>query len=474
MTRPDALDHQLILLPRDHQKSRMIAYRVAWEITRKPWIRVLYISATAALAEKQLYFIKGILTSPIYRKYWPEMVSKDEGRRTRWTVSEISVDHPRRVEEGVAEPTVFTGGLTTSITGFHCDIAVLDDVVVQENAYTQEGRDKVESQYSLLASIESGEAQEWVVGTHYHPKDLYTRLKSMEEEIFNDEGEIIDKEPVYEVYQKVVEDVGDGTGTFLWPRQQRSDGRWFGFDRGILAKKRAKYLDKTQFRAQYYNDPNDVTESPISRDRFQYYDTKHLTREAGYWYFNGRRLNVYGALDLAFSTTKGSDYTALVVIGLDYDKNVYILDIERMRTSMMSDYFDLIRRMHLKWDMRKLIAETVAGQKAIIKSLKTDYLRPNGITLAIEEVPRHRHQGTKEERVHAALQPRYEELKVWHYVGGEIANLEEELTLKNPPHDDVKDALAAALEYAIPPMDRWTSKRTSNVVYHRKFGGVAY
>src|SRR5574339_373025 len=55
-TREDAKHHQLTLLPRDHGKSAMIAYRVAWEITRNPAVRVLYISSTANLAEKQLGF----------------------------------------------------------------------------------------------------------------------------------------------------------------------------------------------------------------------------------------------------------------------------------------------------------------------------------------------------------------------------------------------------------------------------------
>ena len=62
-TRQDAKSHQLVLFPRDHQKSRMVAYRVVWELTKNPTLRVLYISATANLAEKQLGFMKGIFTS---------------------------------------------------------------------------------------------------------------------------------------------------------------------------------------------------------------------------------------------------------------------------------------------------------------------------------------------------------------------------------------------------------------------------
>jgi hypothetical protein len=156
-TREDAKSHQLTLLPRDHMKSALIAFRVAWEITKNPCVRVLYISSTANLAEKQLKFIKDILTSDIYTFYWPEMLHRDEGKREKWTSTEFSVDHPLRKAEAVRDPTVFTGGLTTTITGLHCDIAVLDDVVIRENAYTEDGRDKVKGQYSLLSSIEAGD-----------------------------------------------------------------------------------------------------------------------------------------------------------------------------------------------------------------------------------------------------------------------------------------------------------------------------
>ena len=52
--RQESSSHQLTLLPRDHLKSRMVAFRAAWHITKYPWIRILYISATSNLAEKQI------------------------------------------------------------------------------------------------------------------------------------------------------------------------------------------------------------------------------------------------------------------------------------------------------------------------------------------------------------------------------------------------------------------------------------
>lgn len=78
-TRPKAKKHQLTLLPRDHGKSAMVAFRVAWMIVKRPDIRILYISSTANLAEKQLKAIKDILTSDAVRMYWPELIEKDEG-----------------------------------------------------------------------------------------------------------------------------------------------------------------------------------------------------------------------------------------------------------------------------------------------------------------------------------------------------------------------------------------------------------
>lgn len=473
-TRENQKSHQLVLLPRDHGKSAMIAYRVVWEITKNPTIRVLYISSTANLAIKQLKFIKDIMTSDIYRFYWPEMVNPEEAKREKWTENEISVDHPLRAKEAVRDPTIFTAGLTTSITGLHCDIAVLDDVVVRENAYTEDGREKTRQQYSLLSSIESTDSREWVVGTRYHPKDLYSDLSNMHVDEYDDNGEINAQEPLYETLERQVEDRGDGTGEFLWPRQQRKDGKWFGFDQKILAKKRAQYLDRIQFRAQYYNDPNDAESAVIKREYFQYFDRSHLTRRDGHWTIKGKRLNVFSAVDFAFSRARRADFTAIVVVGIDSDRNYYVLDIERFKTDKISEYFDKILRLHQKWDFRKIRAEVTTGQQVIVNDLKQNYIRVHGLALSVEDFRPTRNQGNKDERIEAILQPRYHNRQMWHYQGGNCQILEEELSLTNPPHDDVKDALASAIDVCVAPstmMSNRTNERQA-MYSHSKFGGI--
>ncbi len=474
-TRGDQSSHQLVLLPRGHQKSTFIAYRVCWEITKNPAVTIMYLSATAGLAEAQLGLIKTILESPIYRRYWPQMVHPEVGQRTKWSMSEITVDHPLRAMEQVRDPTVFTAGLTTNMTGRHCDIAVLDDVVINENAYTEDGREKTKLQYSLLASIENPGAKEWIVGTRYHPNDLYSSLIDMKEEVYDENGDIIDSHLVYELFERQVEDRGDGTGEFLWPAERRPDGKVYGFNRELLAKIRAKYMDKTQYYAQYYNDPNVGESSGIAKSRFQYYDRKLVVNKDGKWYIRGKHVNVFAAVDFAFSLSKKADYSAIVVIGMDSDGNIYILDTERFRTDKISAYFEHIRNLHVKWNFRKLRAETTVAQQAIVRELKDQYFKPHGLAISVDEHHPSRHEGSKEERIQAILGPRYENMVIWHYQGGNCHLLEEELIQAHPAHDDLKDALAAACDIAVPPRGFGSNVRgkDDNVIYtNGRFGGM--
>jgi hypothetical protein len=450
----------------------MVAYRVAWEITRNPAVTVLYISATSGLAEKQLKFIKDILEHPKYRKYWPDMIHPDEGKREKWTNTEIMVDHPLRKAEGVRDSTVFAAGLTTQITGLHCNIAVLDDVVIKENAYTQDGRDKVEAQYSLLSSIETTDAQEWIVGTRYHPKDLYGTLITATKDVVTEDGEVIDSELIYEVWQKEVEDMGDGTGQYLWPRQQRGDGRWFGFNAKILALKRGQYLDRTQFYAQYYNNPNDPGSEAISSEYFQYYDKQFLTKRDGIWTFNGKPLAVFAAVDFAFSLRKTADFTVVVVVGVDSDGNIYVLDIKRKRTNKTTEYYQMIYDAHMKWGFKKIRAEVTAGQAVIAERIKDD-IRRDGLLLSVDEFRPTRTMGTKEERIHAALLPRYENRSIWHFAGGLCEELEQELIQYNPAFDDIKDALHSVMGIIRTPANAQRRTRRNKVVSPPRVGGVA-
>ena len=77
----------------------------------------------------------------------------------------------------------------------------------------------------------------------------------------------------------------------------------------------------------------------------------------------------------------------------------------------------------------------------------------------------------------ATLEPRYANRQIWHYPTGNIQVLEEELMFQNPAHDDVKDALASAIDFAQgkAPFNYFKLRKSIQPAFqwHSKFGGVA-
>lgn len=464
--------NKLIMLPRAHLKSHIVATWAAWIVTRHPEVTILYVSATSTLAETQLYAIKNILESTVYRRYFPEYIHPQEGKREKWSSVAISVDHIQRKNEGIRDATISTAGLTTNTTGWHADVIIADDLVVPENAYTEDGRESVVKKSSQFTSIRNAGGFTLACGTRYHPSDIYFTWKQQEYDVYDENDELVGREKVWDIKEHPVEI----DGIFLWPRTVRpSDGKAFGFNHQVLSRIKAEYEDRTQFFAQYYNNPNDPGSNRIDREKFLYYDRKFLKQRSGYWYFKDDRLNVYAAIDFAFSLSKSADNSAIAVIGINHLGHIYLLDVDVFKTDRISEYFKRITQLHSKWEFTKLRAETTVAQTVIVRDLK-DKLREEGLSLVIDEYRPSRKEGTKEERIASILEHRYDNGEIWHYKGGYVDILEEELVLARPPHDDIKDSLASAISIAVKPKGNRGMERSNSQlnIYSSRFGGVAF
>lgn len=468
LSRPEAKDSQLILYPRAHQKSHIIAVWCAWWITKHPDTTILYVSATEDLAISQLHAIKQILESDIYRKYWPEMLNDDEFKRGEWSARNIKVDHPFRIEMGVRDRTVAARSIGSNTTGLHCDVLVFDDIVVPDNAYSQIGRDSVAASYSQFQSVLNPGGITKAVGTRYHPNDIYRSMKEAKLEVFSDEGEIIGEQDVYEVKEAAVH---DEDLNFLWPREKHLvTGRYYGFDVKTLAKIRAGYLsvgERTQYYAQYFNDPNDPASERVSLDKFQYYDRAKLINEGGEWRYGGKPLSIYAGADLAFTTGERSDWSAFAVVGLNADGYIFLLDLIQFKTNKYERYYTTIERLWDKWGFRKMRVESNAGANVIVEYIK-DRIREEGRTIVVEGKPA---RNEKNERYAAMLEPRYENNTIWHYKGGHMNEYEEQVVLARPAHDDLKDAVCIAIEISKVPRQFRGSETRGKILTHQRFGG---
>lgn len=465
-TTPERMLDTLVLLPRGTLKSHMAAVWCAWWITKNPDTTILYVSGTEDLALQQLYSIKTMLTSDVYTRYWPEMVDPQDAKREEWSARNIKVDHPLRKERGVRDRTVAARSVGGNTTGLHCDVLVFDDLVVPSNAYTEIGRADVAAAYSQFSSVLNPGGISLTVGTRYHGKDIYGQMLETEVEEFDNEGNVVGSHKMYEVLERRVED----EGVFLWPRIKAKSGKWFGFDQKTLAQIRAKYFasnERAQYYAQYFNNPNEGSEERIGADGFTYYDPRHLKEIEGEWWFKNKRLSVYAAGDLAYTEGARSDFTAYAVIGLDSDGFIYILELVQFKTTKYSKMYDEAIRLHKKWRFKKLRMETNAGANLVVEYMK-DQVRRDGESLNIEGK---RSVGEKQERSAAILLPRYEGGSILHYRGGYTTIYEEQVMLPRPAHDDLRDAVSAAVEISSPPSSRSRSDDSNVISFHARFGG---
>lgn len=471
---------QLTLVPRDHQKSVCMAIYVAWEITKDPTRTFAYVTGVSDLAQRQTRFIKEMIESDIYRILWPDMLNwvKDaEGRMKhvplyKWNENEFEVYHPRRRESGDKNPTVKATSVGSSNTGFHFTDLVFDDLVTEKNFDTEAGRKEVESTYAAFSSIASTGSLINVVGTRYHPKDIYQTMMDEAREVYDAEDNFIGTEKNYEVFLRVVET----EGVFVWPSKAIPElGKTYGFNWNELARKKSKYKSAgrmEQYYAQYYNQPNDPEMHKLSRDQFQYFNEALLKFKDSKWNYKGKVLNTFAAMDVAYTDGKDSDYTAIVVIGMDSDGYIYVLDLDRFKTNKFNVYYERMIVLQAKWNFRKIQVETNAGGSLVAQSMK-DAIRENGANVAVDGKQKFAKEGKKKERIAAIIEPRYDNKTIYHPKNGLIGLLEEEIVLPNPSHDDLVDALASAIEISRPPA-RQQMNNVITIKTHSRFGGRVF
>lgn len=481
LSNPNAKERQLLLLPRGHLKSHCIATYCAWRITREPWTTLVYLASQEDLAKAQLYAIKQIMTSETYLQLWPEMLSEEsgiKGERGAWSAFAFDVDHPERKRRKIRDHTMIIKTIKSNAQGLHCDGLIYDDVVVPQFANTQTGRLELSRSLGYFNSILNPGGWIKAVGTRYHPEDAYQSMIDAEYPIWDEEKGIeVGQVKLWDVLEKVVENSIDrsGRGLYLWPRTESPlTGEQYGFDSMVIAKIKASYVAHEgliNFYSQYYNDPNSPGTERISRDKFQYYDPTHLKTIDGKLHYNRQYLRVYCAMDVAWTESETADYTAIVVIGVDGDGYIYVLDADRFKTTDFLEYYERIQQFQDRWGFRRMLVETNAGGYLVAQEIEK-FVRRNGGALVVDRRPSTNRAGSKEERWASVLEPRYESKSVFHKRGGLTPVLEEELVSARPRHDDLKDALCAAISVAVPPSSkRLHDYQTESNIVAGRFGG---
>jgi len=169
---------ELLAFALEHPESMHLAFRgcgktsslsIPYAIGRllqDPELRIFIGSRTTHYAKAILKEIKGHLESERLVEIFGEQRSED-----KWEETEANVRGKKRVTK---EASLTALGAESSVTGRHADILIIDDLVDEENARTKSQRERIKTFYykTLDPCLEPG-GERKIIGTRYHPHDLY-------------------------------------------------------------------------------------------------------------------------------------------------------------------------------------------------------------------------------------------------------------------------------------------------------------
>lgn len=135
-------------------------------------IRVAMTSNSAERANSMLWQAKAILTDPRVCAAFDGSLASD----SRW--KEEAADTRLRTDRQVREATFTALGLGSKQAGGHYDVLVLDDWVTEDNARTEQRRQRLSDFWKFTVK---GTQEPWGrrigCGTRYHPNDWYEEVR---------------------------------------------------------------------------------------------------------------------------------------------------------------------------------------------------------------------------------------------------------------------------------------------------------
>jgi len=284
-------DDCLDLWAREHYKSTTITFAgVTQEVIKNPDITIGIFSHTKPVARKFLIQLKTEFEqNQDLKTTYPEIFYTDPRKESpKWSEEKgICVKRTGNPKEATVEAHGLVDGQPT---GAHFALRVYDDVVTLESVSTPEQVKKTTDAWALSDNLgargEDGRSRRWHVGTRYSYSDTYQ--------------DILDKGVLKpRIFPATHNGLPDGRPVFLspevWAEKKRTQGS------AILA-------------AQMLQNPAAGQNALFRKEWLRFQDVRPAT------------LNVYILVDPASSRKRGSDRTAMAVIGIDAAGNKWLMD----------------------------------------------------------------------------------------------------------------------------------------------------
>lgn len=395
-----------IAAPRGHAKSTIfdLVY-LSWLIVHNKTKFVLLISDTYSQSTLFLETIKAEFESnDRLRAFYGNLVTD------KWAEENIVV----------GDVMIKALGANMKVRGlkyrnFRPDMVICDDLENDEMVESKERREKLSRWFNgaLIPSL-APEGRIVIIGTILHYDSLLNNL--------------LDVKRYPQWTKKMYRAINNGQA--LWPEH---------LNLAQLDVIKQDYMREGQgflFYQEYMNDPVSDEFRKFKFEKIKFFDPKEQ---------EGKQMNIYMAIDRAYSMDRTADFTGIVIVGVDSDNRWYILSAERFK----GDEKTLIEKI---FDLKKFYSPLKVGieQKSYAYTLKPtldqEMQRRNEFFLITELKDLGKAKSLRIE----ALLPRYEANGIF-FKKGQDDLIDELTTFPRGQHDDLIDALAYITTLAAVP-----------------------
>lgn len=296
----DENDMTIDLWSRKHWKSTILTYALPiWELINDPETRHGIFSITRGIAKVHLRRIKETLEKNVLlKKAWPKIFyDKPDRQSPKWSEDDGLYVKRKKI---YLEPSIMACGLDNLPTGLGFTHLIFDDIIDLGNVSTLTQIDKATRFFEMALALKARKHKKRVIGTRYDLKDTYSEIM---------------KKPGWKVR--------------LYPAEIDTDGR--GKRGGMPVYLTREELEDYYAQMGEYVYLSQMLQHPVaeSQQKFKRGWLKYYTADT-----RKPDMNYYILVDPATKKRKRSDYTVMVVIGTDYLRNFWILDMIRDKLSL--------------------------------------------------------------------------------------------------------------------------------------------
>lgn len=329
---------RLDLWAREHYKSTIITVaQTIQEILRDPEITVGIFSHSRPVAKSFLRQIKREFEgNRMLQALFPHILPPVKGERRTWAEDDGLIV---RRKTNPKEATVEAWGLVDGQPiGRHFRLLIYDDVVTPESVTTPEMIRKTTDAWRVSLNLGARGGAIRMIGTRYHAADTYADILR--------QGSVVPR-----IYPATVDGTAEGEPVFL--------------DRATLADKR-RDMGPFIYACQMLQDPLADKAQGFANEWF-----RKLPGDAP----DASGMNRYILVDPASEKKKCNDYTTMWAVGLNSDRNYYVLDGVHDRLNL-AERTRALFELHRKWTP-PVVGYEKYGMQADIEHIQGEMEREN-------------------------------------------------------------------------------------------------